>query len=433
MPEPAGTVCPGVAAVDGVVGAALDGVVGAAVDPEPVVDPEPDDEVGVVPAVPVVVEPGPGTAEARGPVVDGTALADVDVGRETVPRDPLVEGTPGAGRGTRALDTGAFEPETWFCPCVAPLGADGALASGAGAGASGPESGSRSRSRSEGTVAASTSNPDGTVGTGGRPGAPDGTWSGADAVAAVLLGMVDGGGAALVIVTEPLSSRPLTKNNGNSTASATTARIPYWDVLGRLDMTRNGNMTQARSGAVEPVFRHNGAGAGAAMARLASDLVRVRLATMADAERVNQIYNREVTESTVTLDMVPRTLDEQRRYIAERSGGLAVVVACEGSEIAGFASLSFYRDRPGYRTSVEDSIYVDRAWQRRGVGHLLLGELLSLASSHGFHTCFARIVGPQEASVALHRRHGFVEVGIEREVARKFNRWHDVGVYQKML
>lgn len=161
--------------------------------------------------------------------------------------------------------------------------------------------------------------------------------------------------------------------------------------------------------------------------------MHIRRATLADANRICQIYNREVTESTVTLDLVPRSLDEQRRYIAERSGGLAVVVASEGDEMAGFASLSAYRDRPGYRTSVEDSIYVDRDWQRRGVGHLLLGELLKLATSHGFHTCFARIVGPQEASVALHQRHGFELVGIEREVARKFNRWHDVGLYQRML
>jgi L-amino acid N-acyltransferase YncA len=161
--------------------------------------------------------------------------------------------------------------------------------------------------------------------------------------------------------------------------------------------------------------------------------VQVRPATIADAERLCRIYNREVTESTVTLDLVPRTLEAQQHYIVERSGGLAVVVAHDGDEVVGFASLSFYRDRHGYRTSVEDSIYVDRSHQRRGVGTLLLSELLVVAAGHGFHTVFARIVGPQPASVALHRSHGFDLVGIEREVARKFNRWHDVAVYQKLL
>ena len=161
--------------------------------------------------------------------------------------------------------------------------------------------------------------------------------------------------------------------------------------------------------------------------------MQLRPARLADAERLCQIYNREVTETTATLDLVPRTLEEQRRYISERSGGLSVVVACDDGELIGFASLSFYRDRHGYRTSVEDSIYVDRAWQRRGVGLVLLGELLSVAANHGFHAVFARIVGPQQASVALHEAHGFTLVGVEREVARKFNRWHDVGLYQKLL
>ncbi len=161
--------------------------------------------------------------------------------------------------------------------------------------------------------------------------------------------------------------------------------------------------------------------------------VQVRRATIADAERLCEIYNREVLETTATLDLVPRSLDEQRRYITERSGGLAVLVGCEGDTVIGFASLSFYRDRHGYRTSVEDSVYVHRDHHRKGVGSVLLGEVLDLAAHTGFHAVFARIVGPQEASAGLHERHGFTLVGIEREVARKFNRWHDVGLYQRLL
>ncbi len=161
--------------------------------------------------------------------------------------------------------------------------------------------------------------------------------------------------------------------------------------------------------------------------------VQVRRATLADAERLCEIYNREVTATTVTLDLVPRTLAEQQQYIADRSGGLAVLVAYDGHDVLGFASLSFYRDRHGYRTSVEDSIYIDRAWHRRGVGNLLLGELTDLAANHGFHAVFARIVGPQQASVALHEHHGFAMIGLEREVGRKFGRWHDVAILQRLL
>jgi phosphinothricin acetyltransferase len=161
--------------------------------------------------------------------------------------------------------------------------------------------------------------------------------------------------------------------------------------------------------------------------------INLRQATPADAGDLCTIYNREVEQSTVTLDLVPRSLDEQRAYIADRSGGLVIVVAEIGDVVVGFASLSFYRDRSGYRTSVEDSVYVDRDHQGLGVGSALLGELLLRATNHGFHTVFARVIGPQEASVALHERHGFSLVGVEREVGRKFGRWHDVALLQKLL
>ena len=159
----------------------------------------------------------------------------------------------------------------------------------------------------------------------------------------------------------------------------------------------------------------------------------IRRATVSDAERICEIYNREVLGSTVTLDLVPRTVPEQRAWIHDRSGGLAVVVAEIDERVVGFGSLSFYRDRPGYRTSVEDSVYVDRDNHGTGVGSAILNELIAVAGLHGFHTILARIVGPQEASVALHKRSGFEMVGIERQVGRKFGKWHDVALMQRLL
>lgn len=159
----------------------------------------------------------------------------------------------------------------------------------------------------------------------------------------------------------------------------------------------------------------------------------IRRAATADAEAISDIYNREVTGGTATLDLVPRSVTEQEQWIRDRSGGLAALVAESDGAVVGFAALSFYRDRPGYRTSVEDSIYIAPGQQGTGVGSQLLGKLVETAANHGFHAMFARIVGPQEASVALHRRHGFELVGVEREVARKFGRWHDVALLQRLL
>ena len=158
-----------------------------------------------------------------------------------------------------------------------------------------------------------------------------------------------------------------------------------------------------------------------------------RLATIDDAEATRAIYNLEVTESTVTFDLVPRTLEQQQAYLVARSGAHAVLVAEEGAEVVGFASFSPYRDRPAYSTTVEDSVYVRRDQQGKGVGKLLLVELVALARSHGFHTIMARIVGGHDASIALHRALGFEFVGTEREVGRKFGRWLDVDVMQLLL
>lgn len=161
--------------------------------------------------------------------------------------------------------------------------------------------------------------------------------------------------------------------------------------------------------------------------------MELRLASLDDAEAIRQIYNREVTTSTATFDLVPRSLEDQRAWQGERSGARAVLVAADGAEVAGFGSLSPWRDRPAYSTTVEDSVYVHPDHQGRGVGRMLLEELVSIAISHGFHACMARIVGGHETSIALHAACGFEVVGTEREVGRKLGRWLDVVVMERLL
>ncbi len=163
-------------------------------------------------------------------------------------------------------------------------------------------------------------------------------------------------------------------------------------------------------------------------------MYRTRLAERRDAEALRDIYNVEVLESTVTFDLVPRSLAEQVAWIEEHSGGHpAIVAVSDDGDVAGFASLSPYRPRPAYAPTVEDSVYVHRDRRGEGVGRLLLGDLVELARSHGFHSAIGRIVGGHEASIALHRAAGFEEVGRERQVGRKFGRWLDVVLMQRML
>jgi phosphinothricin acetyltransferase len=161
--------------------------------------------------------------------------------------------------------------------------------------------------------------------------------------------------------------------------------------------------------------------------------MHLRLATLDDAEAIRAIYNLEVTTSTVTFDLVPRSIEDQRSWQQARSGAYAVLVAERDGVVAGFGSLSRWRDRPAYSTTVEDSIYVHRDHQGAGVGKRLLTELVATATAHGFHACMARIVGGHEASIALHHSCGFEVVGTEHEVGRKFGTWLDVVLMERML
>lgn len=161
--------------------------------------------------------------------------------------------------------------------------------------------------------------------------------------------------------------------------------------------------------------------------------MEIRLANRTDAEAIAAIYNHEATRERTTFDLRPRSVAEQREWLAERSGAHSVIVAVLEDEVAGFASLSPYRTRPGYNTSVESSVFVHRESLRLGIGRALLEHLVELAAEHGFHTMIARIVGENDASVELHRRCGFELVGVEREVGRKFGRWLDVTVMQRLL
>ena len=162
--------------------------------------------------------------------------------------------------------------------------------------------------------------------------------------------------------------------------------------------------------------------------------MKTRLATATDAEAILEIYNAEVLGGTATFDLVPRTLAEQHRWLDEHTGiHPAVVAVDDDGTVAGFAAISPYRPRPAYLTTVEDSVYVGPDARGRGVGKLVLSEVLSLAGAHGFHTVIARINSDGRDSIALHQACGFALVGTEREIGRKFNRWLDVVVMQRML
>ncbi len=162
----------------------------------------------------------------------------------------------------------------------------------------------------------------------------------------------------------------------------------------------------------------------------------IRLARLDDAAAIRAIYTDEVETQTSTFDLVPRTLDAQRAWITDRSGAFSAVVAVRADapdSVVGFASLSPYKERAAYRTTVENSVYVAREHNGQGIGRALMEHLVGVARESGFHSIIARVEASSESSRALHAAAGFRLVGVEREVGRKFNRWLDVAVMQLML
>ena len=159
----------------------------------------------------------------------------------------------------------------------------------------------------------------------------------------------------------------------------------------------------------------------------------IRTAKSEDLPRLLEIYNDAVRTSPATFDLEPLTLAQRRKWFSEHGRSHPLVVAELRGRVAGYASLSEFRDKPGYSRSAEDSIYVHKDFQGEGVGTRLMQEILRRAVKIGYHTIVAGIVPPNEASVRLHEKFGFAYAGNFREVGFKFSRWQDVSFYQLFL
>ncbi|MBB5708217.1 phosphinothricin acetyltransferase [Sphingopyxis panaciterrulae] len=154
---------------------------------------------------------------------------------------------------------------------------------------------------------------------------------------------------------------------------------------------------------------------------------------MGDAQAVQAIYAHYVTSTTISFEDVPPDVMEIERRIAAILPRYPYLVAEEDGRIVGYAYASEHRTRVAYRTSVDVTVYVAPGAQRSGVARCLYSRLLPAAASLGYHAAFAGIALPNDASVGLHEVMGFELVGVYREVGRKFDAWHDVGWWQRLL
>lgn len=161
----------------------------------------------------------------------------------------------------------------------------------------------------------------------------------------------------------------------------------------------------------------------------------VRPATAADIAAITRIYSHAVEHGTASFELVaPDEKEMLARMKSLLDGKFPYLVAEIGSAIAGYAYASFYRTRPAYRFTVEDSVYVDPEFHRRGVGKALLTKLIEACTALGFRQMIA-VIGDsgQAASIGVHRACGFTNAGNLHNIGWKFGRWLDTPLMQLTL
>ena len=160
---------------------------------------------------------------------------------------------------------------------------------------------------------------------------------------------------------------------------------------------------------------------------------RIRLAELADAEAIRNIYNHYVLNSTCTFQTQPESPEDRLTWLRNHGETHPVVVAEWNGEIVGWGSLSPWNSRCAYSRTVEASIYIHHDQHRKGIGLVLLEDLVARAKAAGHHTMIGGACTEQEASLGLQERLGFRRVALFREVGFKFGRWLDVAYAQLML
>lgn len=165
---------------------------------------------------------------------------------------------------------------------------------------------------------------------------------------------------------------------------------------------------------------------------MASNTAAIRLAGASDLAAINDIYNHYVLHSTCSYQESPEPIEGREQWFGKHGPAHPVTVAELDGRVVGWGSLSAYHARPAYRHTVENSVYVHHEFHRRGIGSMILADLIERARAIGLRAIIAGIDAEQQASVALHVKFGFETVGHLKEIGFKFGRWLDV-IYMELL
>jgi len=170
------------------------------------------------------------------------------------------------------------------------------------------------------------------------------------------------------------------------------------------------------------------------MLNLTEEDPTIRVATLADAEPVAAIYNHYIAKTVVTFEeeaVLPSEIG--RRMNAVWAASLPWLVAEVGGQVAGYAYASKWNGRCAYKFSAEITVYLAPTQVGRGLGSRLYDRLFTILREGGMHVVIGGIALPNDASVALHEKFGLEKAAHFKEVGFKFDRWIDVGYWQRTL
>ncbi|MEY4023452.1 MAG: hypothetical protein RLZ23_413 [Actinomycetota bacterium] len=162
--------------------------------------------------------------------------------------------------------------------------------------------------------------------------------------------------------------------------------------------------------------------------------MHLRLATLEDLPAITAIFNSVIASSNSVYREEQVPLSERLAWFNEKqSHGFPIIVVEESAEILGYGGYGTFRPAQGYHLTVEHTIHIAESHRGKGIGKVILADLLDRATTAGFHTMIGAIDSENLASIALHEKFGFTECARIKEVAKKHGKFLDLILMQKLL
>ncbi len=156
---------------------------------------------------------------------------------------------------------------------------------------------------------------------------------------------------------------------------------------------------------------------------MSTEKIIMRPVTLADAKAITDIYNHYISETTITFEVEPVTIEEMEGRIKEMSSSFPYFVCEEEGRILGYCYVHLWKQRAAYSNTLETTVYLDEKAVGRGIGSMMMRHLVEFCREQGYHALIACITEGNEASVRMHERLGFCKVSEYKEVGWKFGRW----------